>query len=413
MIDGQGLTVYAGFVDAGANVLLDDFKPVPIEAQRVDVTRYALAGMRSDDHASLTPEYSVAEHLKPQAADLDKFRQAGFVAVHVLPMGRIASGQGAVVNLASLPPRETILSSPSFTTLQFRLAAGSSQYPSTKMGVHAHLRQTFLDAERHAKQLQLFSEGVIGIDRPAVDSVLEAFTAIRSGKQRTIFLADDRDDLERALNFAAEHRLRIAIWGGEESYRLMDRLKKTETDIVLQVDFGDEPKIDPPKPGDNPYPDLPDPKSVREHKRSEWKERVKGLSELHRAGIRFAISSQGGKSPSDLLKSMRLAIANGLDRDAALAAMTTQAAAILGLEKELGAIAVRRPAYFVAMTGPFDNEQSKVRHVVISGHRYEYNKDAKPVELTKPGEPAPAASRGFVGGRDRIGRRQLCAVNWN
>ena len=89
------------------------------------------------------------------------------------------------------------------------------------------------------------------------------------------------------------------------------------------------------------------------------------------------------------MKAIRQAIANGLDRDAALAALTTQPAAIFGLEKELGMIAVGQPAYFVAMTGPFDNEQSKVRHVIINGHRYEYNKDARPVEPTKPGEPLP------------------------
>ncbi len=388
VIDGQGLTVYAGFVDAGAATLLDDSKPVPIEGRGVDVSKYALAGLRGDNHSGLTPEYAVAEHLKLAANELDKYRQTGFVAVHVLPTGRIASGHGAVVNLASLPPREALLLSTSFATLQLA-ERRTQEYPATKMGVHAHLRQTFLDAERHAKQGRLFAEGVAGIDRPAADAVLEEFTKIRSGKLRTMFLAGARDDHDRALNFAAEHQLRIAIWGGEEAYRLADRLKKTETDLVLHVDFGDEPKIDPPKPGDDPYPDLPEPKRVREQKLAEWKQRVHGLAELQQAGVRFAVGSRDGKTPADILKAMRQAIANGLDRDAALAALTTQAAVILGLEKDLGIIAVGRPAYFVALTGPFDNEQSKVRYSVINGQRYEYNKDAKPVEPTKPGEPPP------------------------
>ena len=48
-----------------------------------------------------------------------------------------------------------------------------------------------------------------------------------------MFLASSRDDHDRALNFASEHQLRVAIWGGQEAYRIAERLKATETDIVL------------------------------------------------------------------------------------------------------------------------------------------------------------------------------------
>ncbi len=388
IIEGDGLTIYPGFVDAGAVALLDDSKPVPVEGRNVDVSKYALAGLRSDDHAGLTPEFAAAKHLKPSPQDLEKYRQAGFVAVHVLPGGRIASGQGAVINLASLPIRESLLSPTTFATLQLS-ERGGDEYPSTNMGVHAHLRQTFLDAIRHEKHLRLFAEGVSGVDRPATDTTLDAFSAIRAGRLRTLFLASSRDDHDRALNFAAEHQLRTTIWGGHEAYRITDRLKSTETDVIVHVDFGDEPKVEPAKPGTDEYPDIPEPQRVREQKLLQWKRRVAGLAELQKAGVRFAVSSRDGKSPADVLKGIRQAIANGLTKEAALGALTSQAATILGLERELGTIAVGRPAYFVAMTGQFDNEQSKVRHVVIGSQRYEYHKEAKPVEPSKPGEPAP------------------------
>ena len=148
------------------------------------------------------------------------------------------------------------------------------------MGIHAHLRQTFLDAERHSKQLRLFTDGIAGIDRPAADPVLVSFIAILTGNLRTLFMDSTCVVHDRALIFAAEHQLRIAIWGGEEAYRLADRLKKTETDLILHVDFGDEPKVDPPKESDDPYANLIDPKPVREHKLSLWKQRVAGLTEL-------------------------------------------------------------------------------------------------------------------------------------
>ena len=394
VIEGDGLTIYAGFVDAGAIALLDDTKPTPVEGRSVDISKYALAGLRSDDHNSLTPEFAAAKHLKPGAGELDRYRQAGFVAVHVVPGGRIASGQGAVINLASLPVREALLSLSTFSTLELSERGGGGEYPATNMGVHAHLRQTFLDAARHEKHVRLFGEGVAGIDRPASDAVLETFQAMKTGRVRTMFLAQSRDDHDRALNFAAEHQLRVTIWGGLEAWRIAERLKSTETDVVLNVDYGDEPKAEAPKASDDEYADIPEPQRVRDQKRLEWKRRVSGPAELQKAGIRFAVSSRDGKSPNDVLKGIRQAIANGLPRDAALAALTNQAASILGLERELGTIAVGRPAYLVAMTGPFDNEQSKVKQVVIGSQRYEYNKDAKTVEPSKPGEPAPVQVAG-------------------
>ena len=387
-IPGDGLTVYSGFIDAGTAAFLDEAKPIPLEGRKAETAKYALAGMREDHHSGLTPEYAAAEHLKITTAELDKFRRAGFVAVHVLPSGRIASGQGAVVNLSSLPPRESLITTNSFATLEL-FARNGDVYPSTKMGAHSHLRQTFLDAARHAKQSQLFSEGIAGIERPAADVVFDTFTAMKIGRLRTLFLANSRDDLERALNFAAEHQLRIAIWGGQEADRVAERLKKTETDVILHVDFGTEPKLEPPKVSETEYPELPELQRVREYKLSEWKQRISGLAALHKAGVRFAVSSRDGKAPDEILKAMRQAIAYGLDRKAALAALTTQPAAILGLEKDLGTITAGQPANFIVMTGPFDHEQSKVRHLIINGEHFEYHKDAKPVPPSKPGESRP------------------------
>ena len=388
IIDAEGLSIFPGFIDAGAAVFLQDAKPQPVEGRAIEISKYALAGMRQDDRNALTPEFIAGEHLNPRAEDQERYRQSGFVAVHILPSGRIASGRGTVLNLAAVPLRESVLLPASFATLQLS-ERGGGEYPSTNMGVHAHLRQVFLDAQRHATQQRLFAGNIPNIPRPAADPALDAFTAMRTPAIKTLFIATSRDDHDRALNFAAEHQLRPVIWGGHEAYRVTERLKKAEVDVIAHVDFGDEPKVDAAKPGDDPSVDLPEPQRVREHKRQEWKHRVGGLAELHKAGIRFALSSRDGRAPADLLKGLRQAIANGLDRDAALSSITTQAAAILGLERDLGTIAVGRPAYFVVMTGPFDNEHSRVRYAVINGQRYEYHKDAKPVAPPSPGEPAP------------------------
>ena len=38
------------------------------------------------------------------------------------------------------------------------------------------------------------------------------------------------------------------LWDGHEAYRVTERLKKAEADVIAHVDFGDEPKVDAAKP---------------------------------------------------------------------------------------------------------------------------------------------------------------------
>ena len=156
LIEAEGLTVFPGFIDAGSSIFLHEAKPQPVAGRTVDISKYALAGMRPGDHNGLTPEFLAAEHLAPRHEDQERYRQAGFVAVHVVPTGRIASGRGTVINVASLPLRETILQTSGLATLQLS-ERGGGEYPATNMGVHAHLRQAFLDAERQTRQRQLFA----------------------------------------------------------------------------------------------------------------------------------------------------------------------------------------------------------------------------------------------------------------
>ncbi|MCH8224157.1 MAG: hypothetical protein IH868_12185, partial [Chloroflexi bacterium] len=78
-----------------------------------------------------------------------------------------------------------------------------------------------------------------------------------------------------------------------------------------------------------------------------------------------------------------------LSRDAALAALTSDAAAILEMENRLGSLEVGKLGHAVVMTGPFDHAQSKVRYLLVDGQKFEYNAKAKPVE-TDQGDAKPA-----------------------
>jgi len=383
-IDGH--TVYAGFIDAGNTALLNSDAPLPmVEARPVDISRFALAGLRPDDHSGLTPQLQASQVLKQSAAELDKHRQAGLCTVHVIPTGRIASGQTAVVQLSGQPPREAVVRDGDLVALRLYDRRGG-EYPSTLMGVHAHLRQTFLDAERLLKHRELYAQGIAGIERPPHDPVWDVFGSLRRGERRALFSVTTRDDLERALQFAREQQLQPVLWGFEELGRWTPALRDGKIDAIVTLDFGDAPKLEPQEDKSD-FPQRPEPVRVRQWRREKWQQRVGIAKELHQAGVRFGLATAGLKSPEDFLKAVRQAISQGLPRDVALAALTTQPAELLRIDRDVGRVVPGLLANLVVMTGPFDHDQAKVRYAFIEGRRFEYHRDAKPVSPDQPSQP--------------------------
>ncbi len=386
VIDGDGLRVYPGFIDAATSELLDPAKkPVPAAGRKVDFSRYVLAATRPDNRRGLTPEFRAGDSLKPNAALFESLRTLGFTDVHVLPSGRIASGQGVLLSTSAAPFRESLLLKSTFSQFQL-LALGGNSYPATLMGAAAHLRQAFLDAGYHAQHVKLYAGGASNIGRPPVDAALEALDHVLAKQRRAVFLVSTKDDIHRALDFAAEQKIPATLWGVRDAYRTLDRLQREKVDLILQVDFGEKPKVETPKPSTKLVADVKDPLRVQRDRLERWKQRVRGLSELRRRGLRFAVSSHGLKNRADVFKGLRWAIEKGLDRDAALAALTIDAARILGIEDRLGTLSPGKLAHVVVTTGPFDHAESKVRYVLVDGRMFEYNTNAKPVVPKKDGK---------------------------
>ena len=74
---------------------------------------------------------------------------------------------------------------------------------------------------------------------------------------------------------------------------------------------------------------------------------------MHAAGCRVALTSAGLDKRENFFTHVREAIERGLPRSAALAALTTVPASILGLEERLGTIAKGKIASFVVCDGDF------------------------------------------------------------
>ncbi len=384
VIDGKGLFVYPGLIDAGADGWLDSQKlPQPLAGRDADFQRDALAATRADNRRGLTPEFESQTALKTDPGPLAAAHTAGFTILHVVPDGPIAAGRSCVLALSGVPAREAVLANDAFSV--FVLAppgrgGGSSttQYPTTLMGVTAHLRQAFLDARHHADHRQAFENAGAAVPRPPHDPALESLSEVLQRRQQTLFLAQSRDEIDRALDVADEHGLRPVLLGGRDAAECIDRLQSSDTAVVLQVNLGKKPEVEAFKPADKLSAEVNPPTRAQQDELDRWVRRFGTAAKLREAGVRFAFSTRGLSKPEEFLPQVRLLVEHGLSPDAALSAMTIDAARLLGLEDHLGTLERGKLGHVVVMTGPWTDKSSKVRYAIIDGRTFEYHKDAKP-----------------------------------
>jgi imidazolonepropionase-like amidohydrolase len=406
--DGKGLTVYPGFLDGLSNWGYDNAlrrsengPPAP-----EDLTGESLAATKADNRKGMTPEFVVAAALKDDE-QADNWRRMGFTAHLVAPDGGFLVGQSALVSLSGATPRDAVLRSPVAQHLAFR-STGGNEYPRALMGFVAHTRQTLLDAGHYQRVWQTFEAGGRVGKRPPLDPGLAELGLVLDGKQPLVVEADSRDEIYRALDFAHEFKMKPILYGGRDAGKAVERLKQAATPLLLRLSFSERRRtrrdgpFDPPPSADeataDPNRDLP--ARVKEDRQRIQKEEEGNAAKLNTFGVKFAFSTQGlsGDKPWEKFReNLRKAIDAGLPAEAALRALTTDAAQILGVEKQLGSIAPKKAAHLVVMDGDFQEAATQVRYVFADGVRFQYDAkkssdtpkkpDAKPEPKD---EPAPA-----------------------
>jgi imidazolonepropionase-like amidohydrolase len=434
VIDGTGLTVYAGFLDALSNWGFDSAlrrseggAPAP-----EDFASEALATTKPDNRKGLTPEFHVQTALQADDQQADTWRRLGFTAHLIAPEGGTIGGQSALVSLSGAPPREAVLRAPIAQHIAFRGVTGND-YPRSLMGIIAHTRQTFLDAGHYQRLWQAYeARGRVG-KRPPLDPALAELGPALEGKQPVAFEADTRDEIHRALAFADEFKLRTMIYGGHDAWKAVEAIETKQVPVILRLNFteGGAPRGGrgrfggaPPAPsttpgrgrgqrapanmapgGDastGPEAERELPARVREDQRRQQKEEEHNAAVLYEHKVPFAFSTQGlgTDRPGEKFRTnLRKAIDAGLPPEAALRALTTDAARILGVEKQMGRVAPGLAAHLVVTDGDFHEPATRVRYVFADGVRFEYEAgparaaDARPMPNPTQQEKANPAAK--------------------
>ncbi|MFO0908779.1 MAG: amidohydrolase family protein [Isosphaeraceae bacterium] len=274
---------------------------------------------------------------------------------------------------------------------------GQVSYPTSLMGIIAHLRQAMLDAEHHQALKTYFEDR--GGARPPFDPALDTLHAARTRAIPVWWEANTRDEIHRVLDLANEFGTTAVIVGGREAWKVADRLKAGNVPVVLRLELSDEPTV----PTEAAYrerkpEEREEPLAVLRERKRRWDERAANAAALARAGVPFGFATEGVSRLDTFHDKVRQLIKAGLSADAAVQALTRDAATIVGQGKRLGTLEPGKLGHLVAMTAPYGDEKARPRYVLIDGLKFD-------LEKSTPAGPRGkgAGGRGFAGGRPARG----------
>ncbi len=385
VVDGSGLTVYPGLVDAFSSLGISAPEP-PNGGGRGGAggaARPAASGPQPGSDADhpwgITPEVLAVDLMQVDEHTFDGPRSAGITTSLSAPTSGYLRGRAALVDLSDENLPDAVVKSPAAMTMAFSRGGrgggggfGRGGYPGSLMGIFAAFRQEVLDAQRYGTWTAMYDRNPRGMERPTMDAGLDAMQPVVNGQMPIIFEANSAREIDRAIKLAREFKLKAVIAGGAEADQCIPELKASGIPVLLSLDF-------PTRAATDTEPQL----------LKTLEQRVdapKVAGKLAAAGVAFAFSSGGITNWTEFLGNAAKTVSEGLSADAAVQALTGTPARIFGVAQQLGSIEPGKIANLTITRGGLFEPGVKVETLFIDGR------------MIRPEVPA-TNGRGGRGGR--------------
>jgi imidazolonepropionase-like amidohydrolase len=345
-IDGRGLSVYPGMIDAGTNMGL------------VEVPQGANGTVDTSEVGDLNPNAKAIVAVNPHSAHIAVTRVEGITNTVTAPTGGLISGQAALINLLGTAPKEMAVVSQVALVINYpRIGGGGGGFGGFQQAP-ANLTETLTANERQLDQIRKMlrdaeaygrSQDAYAKDkslpRPDRNVVLEPLVSYVRGEQPVIFRADREAEIRGAIRFAEEMKLKPIILGGNDAWKVASLLKEKNVPVILTGVFT--------LPGreDDAYDSL-----------------YENPAKLQEAGVRFCISTgDAGPEVRNLAQYAGMAAAFGLSKANAVKAVTLYPAQIMNVADRLGSIEPGKMANLVVTDGDLLEIRSRIRYLFIDG----------------------------------------------
>lgn len=356
VISGDSLFIYPGFIDGAGSMGV--IKPKDPEKPQDFVS-----SAPPDELAGITPWRSVVDQFDPASGDVNDWRKAGFTISHILPDGGMIPGKSAIMILGDGKSTNLIRS---HTALAANFRGSRGMYPATAAGVMAKFRDVYQNSTLALEHESIFASNA-GVTRPKTTPTQVGMAPVIQKQIPVIFEAPKELEIRRAISLQKELGFNLILTGLENYENVIPLLKSSGIPVLIQLSLPDDKAIKAQK--EDGVSEATQAQYARV--KDSYEAALKQAARLEAAGIPFAFSTSGAK-PGDALKNLRTMIENGLSEKAALSALTTNAASILGISSMAGTIEKGKLANFILSTDSIFKEDAQIKHVVADGFIFDY-----------------------------------------
>lgn len=380
IIPGDSLFVYPGFIDGAGTMGISK----PKDAER---PKDFVSSNPPDEIAGITPWRMASDFYSDASAQVDEWRKAGFTLSQVVPDGGMLPGKTALVLLGE-PKTNNFLKINAAVAANYRSSRG--MYPATLAGVMAKFRDIYQNTALLIEQERMFSLSP-GIKRPQASPTQIAFMPVVQKQLPVLFTAGSELEIRRAIALQKELGFKLILTGLENYESVIDVIKSSGTPVLIKLQVPDDKSIKAQKVNDVTESTKAQYARVKE----SYDKALQQAAELEKAGILFGFSTANAKA-SEVQKNLKAMLDNGLSQKAALAALTTNPAAILGVSGLVGTLEKGKLANLVLTTDTLFKEEAQIKHVIADGYVFDYEVKKKAVKAeattAKPGAASNAVA---------------------
>lgn len=345
--------IYPGMIDA--------YVPVPFVSDSEE-------GQGGEDEEAVTlrpgqyphPLVTPARRLSSGHWPADKvagLRRAGFTTAVMAPDSGLFRGYSALVNLGEGGLADNLIEPSMFQHVSLGATISGREFPNSRMGTMALVRQVMLDARWQVEARTAWSRNPAQ-PRPTYLEDIEALEPLVEGDRMMVVDASDMLDSLRAARVSAEFELRPWLVGHGREYQRLESLAETGLGQILPLDFPEAPDLEQSR-RDIGLPEL-----------RHWHVAPENPLRVIEAGLPVVFTSHPHGNPEAIFANLARAIERGLDSDAALAALTTEPARMLGIDDRAGRLAPGYMANFLIVEDELFVESPALREVWIDGRQH-------------------------------------------
>lgn len=347
VIDAKGKQVYPGLIAVGTNLGLNEM---------------GLVQQSVDDHEGgpFNADLDTLIAFNPDSIKVPIARSWGITSAYILHGGPMIAGQGSVVDLAGYNREQMAISKKS--ALEVNMPSPPPPAAKEFMPPEAYEKQVGEVKERRLAIRDQFelaqayweSRKAGGV---ATDSRYEAYIPYLQGAKPVFIHADSEDAIKEVLSLGKQFKLKVVIVGGAEAWKVTKELVAADVPVVYGA-----PAITNPSGTVQPASEM-DP----------YDSPLVAPTLMRRDGVKFCIAGGESSDVQDLAWRAGWLCAYGLPHDAAIRAITLDAAKIAGVGDQVGSLEPGKRANIMITDGDPLEFTTQVENVFIGG---------KPVSLS-------------------------------